>query len=72
MLLKAETSKAEMDPPLFSDILLHQTVEEEDEQSWNIKQSEVKSELWRRSRLDLGGSRAKCVWTSESIFPDEK
>lgn len=39
MLFKSETSKAEVDPPLFPDIFLHQTVEEEDEKSCNINKS---------------------------------
>lgn len=41
VLVKAETSKAEVNPPLFPDVFLHQTVEEEDEKSWNINKSEM-------------------------------
>lgn len=40
---KSETSEAEVNPPLFPDIFLHQTVEEEDEKSWNWNKSEIRS-----------------------------
>lgn len=40
---KSETSEAEVNPPLFPDIFLHQTVEEEDEKSWNWNKSEMQS-----------------------------
>lgn len=43
ILFKSETSKAEVNPPLFPDIFLHQTVEEEDEKSCNINKSEIRS-----------------------------
>lgn len=37
ILIQAEPSAAEVDPPLFPHTLLHQAVEDKDEKSWNTK-----------------------------------
>lgn len=63
VLVQSEAAEAEMNPPLFPDVLLHQTVKEEDEKSWNTKRRDVRvAKAPVDDTVFLWTSRVICPW----------